>query len=167
MTTKTASSGTCSLPPAARSLTPGAQYVAEFLADALDATDGDWVAEAIDAENLVVCPRCQFVRLPHNPFRIGSLLQRQNPGIDATSCEVCAMVTEAVKFDMVPASLTLALGNAPDDLACQRAARAVALYDYWISALNGADALVMDAMRSGIDAAGLPMPPAKPEPESH
>lgn len=167
MTTKTVSSGASSLPPAALSLTPGAQYVAEFIADALSATDGEWIAEAIDGGNLVVCPRCQFVRLPQNPFRIGSLLQRQNPGIDAASCEVCAMVTEAVKFDMVPASLTLALGNAPDDLAHQRAARAEALYDYWISALNGADALVMDAMRSGIDAAGLPMPPDETKPESH
>lgn len=140
-----------------RPLTPGEQYAAEFLAEAMDRTDRGWVAEAIDDGQLLVCPSCQFVRLPRNPFSIDAVTTKDHPGIDEASCEVCALVTQSMKFDFT-LDMAFALHSAPDDLACQRAARADALYRYWISASNGADALVMNAMRNGIEAAGISVP---------
>ena len=140
--------------PSNQPLTPGQQYVADFLPHA-EWGLAEWVGRNVDAGRLLVCPRCHFARLPKNPFSIDANMKKRYPDVTEDTCEVCALLADAAQFLTVPHDIGPAVRNAPAALVSARLDRVQSLYDYWISACDAADAFVWAAMRTGLDAVGI------------
>ena len=124
--------------------TPGARYVAEYLPDLGDHADPWWIAESVDDGRLTACPRCHFLHLPVNPFPLRpSEIERHGPPLDA--CDVCASVPVACILLDGEMDWAKVFRHAPDELIDERKMRAITLFNLFMSASNGADALRLAA----------------------
>ncbi len=119
---------------------PGQLYIAEFTPQ-LDWADAGWLAERIDAGEIVACPRCHFLNLPARPYSLDTLKGWPDP-LDA--CMVCAYAygVDDLYFYLESKALDAAAG----DLAAARVRRAETLYDLWMGPSLAADTWVMAEM---------------------
>ena len=117
-------------------MTPGMEYVEDYLGGMERSASGEWLAQNIDAGFFVACPGCHFLHLPRPAWDLGRSASASPP---ASACDVCAHASEAVKFAHVPANLRKSLGTAPGYLEEARLLRAEGLYDLWMGGSRAAD----------------------------
>ncbi len=130
-------------------MTPGWQYINTYLLDIVDSNaDAGWIAESIDDGTLIVCPRCHFLHLPHLPFPLSFRTEDQAP-VDA--CDVCAALLPMCDPINWGQDWEKALASANHDLTDERSVQAITLYQLWIGATNGADALRVASIAEALD----------------
>lgn len=125
--------------------TAGARYVAAYLPDLGNDADPAWLAEAVDDGRIRVCPRCFFLHLPRLPYPVQARGEATyGPPVDA--CDVCEAVPRACDPKNWAGDWADALRYAADEVADERVRRAIVLFNLFMSAYDGADALRVAAL---------------------
>ena len=134
--------------------TPGERYVKNYLdPEQYRRLDIPWVAEAINNGWFIVCQCCHFIRLPRAPFPYDTESMRKYGDPGPEGCDVCFSVHEAATLPVSTQHTFEAIETAAQDLREARTERVHIFYELWMSSVRGADAVIWDAMRRGIQRA--------------